>query len=232
MLLVGGVRLYHFTDKSVAWAGILGDMALKRERSHGSITALAGGAGFSVTQPRPGISLTTNPRLVRTTNSGGDGRPWNSVRLEIDGDVLASRGIKLEPYLDEMHGITLEDDQQEILVRQDEVSLKGALVGIEVNPEEHLYNVAANSIEQVYDEKLEEHFDMPMEQKLAKYRDYEIALVREFIDWCRETGIPVKEVTEFSLPQPVERALLSGSTLLQPPSVEPELSTSRPGPEV
>lgn len=213
------MRLYHFTHQSSAWCA-LGDKRFERNPSAGAITPFGGGEGFCVTQPRPGISFTTNPRLTRTANAGGNGHPWGSVRIEIDGDVLAARGVKLEPYVDRMHGITEVDQQQEILVRQDVLSVEGAVLGVEVIVEDYLHHVAVTSIEQVYDEVNCEHENMPYAQKRAKYDPYETERVREFIAYNRKEGYRVEEVAEFSLPTPVkENELLSGKMVLPAPLV-------------
>ena len=216
------MRLYHYTEPRDAWC-ILSDKELLKDQSGGSITPFGDGAGFCVTQPRPGISLTANPRLMRTLNAGGDGRPWASARIEIDGAVLAARGVKLEAYVDEMHGIGEADDQQEMLVRADRLDLTGAIVGVEVNLEECLHNDAARSIEQVYVEETGWE-NMPMAQKRAKYDPDETLRVREFEAWAKNEGIPVREVTEFSLPESPSlsegKALLTGAALLRPPSLE------------
>lgn len=224
------MQLFHYTDLDSAWV-ILSDQELRKNESAGGIIPFGGGLGFAVTQPRPGISLTTNPDMRQTPRAGGEGRPWGSVRIELDGNLLAARGVKLEPYVDRMHGITEEDRQNEILVRQNELSIKDAVLGVEMILEEHLHEVAYTSIEQVYDEVNQEHENMPYEQKRAKYDPDETAKVREFVAWCRKQGIQIAEVSQFSAPCPEidESRLLGGKSVLRPPESAPAPTLSAGG---
>jgi len=171
--------LYHFTDLHSAWA-ILEDKQLKIGDTEGSF--LASGGGFTVTHPRTHISLTRNPRLQRL----GENYPWGPVRIVLDGDKLSQK-YKINPYQDQIHGITRHENQAEEMIANHVVDITGCVVRVDFNISEYI--TRSNDFET--------WVSMPDDDSKKKYIQLSKDDAQMFVKYIKSLGYDINVVKKF-----------------------------------